>query len=203
MYLDPAWLNASFVLCLTYTDPDRQHISDVKQSVTNRSDLLPAMSPQRRKYCCLCAAPCLPHHAADGASPSTNPQNPIPGRSWLTHYTALHLSSGASPQNPSSSRPLISNSRPVFIHTYCLSSALRLMSSDHSRRMLQAWSLPKWTGWVNWDLPYPGITAPGSTKTRGGPARIGGELDGRCWAGLEAQLDRWKRGESPFLPVSR
>lgn len=174
-------------------------------------------------FCALCAFPCLP------SSASSTP-------SWLQTHTSLRLSFGPIPPPPPPRHgqptwtptwnrpppyPAYSPSAPadahrsITLHTYCLSAALRLERSEHGKSMLQAWSPPKWTGWMEWGRPGEfsawrvGGVSPSACEEQGGgygrwevSRQRGGTLDPRCWIGLRAQVERWANGQRHYLPVS-
>ncbi|KAI9637241.1 uncharacterized protein MKK02DRAFT_43161 [Dioszegia hungarica] len=160
-------------------------------------------------FCALCALPCL-------CLPDS-PSAPTP--SWLHTHTSLRLSFGPIPPPPPSppppqhgqstwtptwnrppAYPAYSPSAPadahrsITLHTYCLSAALRLERSEHGKSMLQAWSLPKWTGWMEWGRPGEfsawrvGGVSPSACEGQGGGY-------GR-W-----EVERWANGQRHYLPM--
>jgi hypothetical protein len=170
-------------------------------------------------HCALCALPCVP--SAEIPSPSINvtlqlnPNNASAQNDWLRNHTTLRMSTGSA-QYPTWAG--IDLNPPIQVHDYCLAAGLRLQGSAHGWRMLQAWSLPKWTGRMRWsDMSIyarggigellAGLSLsqnPDQQTTPGGIKRSPRmmDIDSRCWKGLIAQQERWQSGKRHYLDVS-
>lgn len=169
--------------------------------------------PAPRFHCALCALPCLP--ASDVKFSSTTSPSNLDlcqvsfQQNWLQDHTTLRMSTGSDPYPSWAGSPL---SPPIQVHNYCLAAGLRLQGSAHGRRMLKAWSLPKWTASKNWEVGSvagldsssmafgKNVLEDASTQWIGvSQWAIRGDTERRAWKGLKAQQERWRIGKRHYL----